>query len=81
MVLAGAAGQGIETVAGMLASIIIRSGYHVFVTREFMSRIRGGTNSLQLRISEERIGAFLKRTDIAIPLNKAAIPHLHKYSR
>ncbi|MFX1578415.1 MAG: 2-oxoacid:acceptor oxidoreductase subunit alpha [Promethearchaeota archaeon] len=81
IVLAGAAGQGIETVAGMLASIIKNSGYNVFVTREFMSRIRGGTNSLQMRVSSEQIAAYTKHTDVAIPLNSTAISHLRKYDR
>jgi 2-oxoglutarate ferredoxin oxidoreductase subunit alpha len=81
IVLVGAAGQGIETVADFMAKTLKLSGYCVFVTREFMSRIRGGTNSLQLRVSGSPRGAFLKRTDIAVPLTKEAIPHLRKYSR
>jgi len=81
IVLAGAAGQGIETVAGMLATVVKEAGYHVFVTREFMSRIRGGTNSLQLRISSDRRVSYLRRTDIAVPLSVTAIPHLERYSR
>jgi 2-oxoglutarate ferredoxin oxidoreductase subunit alpha len=81
IVLAGAAGQGIETVADFMARTLKLSGYHVFVTREFMSRIRGGTNSLQLRVSGSPRGAFLRRTDVAVPLTKDALPHLRKYSR
>ena len=81
IVLVGAAGQGIETVAGFMARTLKLSGYCVFVTREFMSRIRGGTNSLQLRVSGSPRGAFLRRTDIAVPLTKDALPHLRKYSR
>jgi 2-oxoglutarate ferredoxin oxidoreductase subunit alpha len=81
IVLAGAAGQGIETVADFTARALKLSGYCVFVTREFMSRIRGGTNSLQLRVSGSPRGAFLRRTDLAIPLTKDALPHLRKYSR
>ncbi|MBD3407496.1 MAG: 2-oxoacid:acceptor oxidoreductase subunit alpha [Candidatus Lokiarchaeota archaeon] len=81
IVLAGAAGQGIETVAGMLSSILKQSGYYVFVTREFMSRIRGGTNSLQLRVADTRVGAYSHNTHIAIPLNESALPHLKKYDR
>ena len=34
VVLAGAAGQGIETVAGFMATALRLSGYRVFVTRE-----------------------------------------------
>jgi 2-oxoglutarate ferredoxin oxidoreductase subunit alpha len=81
IVLAGAAGQGIETVAGFMSSVLKLSGYCVFVTREFMSRIRGGTNSLQLRVSTEPVGAYTRRTDIMVPLTISAIPHLRQYSR
>ena len=81
IVLVGAAGQGIETVADFMARTLKLSGYCVSVTREFMSRIRGGTNSLQLRVSGSPRGAFLRRTDIAVPLTKEALPHLRKYAR
>ena len=81
IVVSGAAGQGIETVANLLASILKRSGYNVFVTREFMSRIRGGINSVQLRVSSKRVAAYTRRTDIAIPLKEGALRHLVKYSR
>jgi 2-oxoglutarate ferredoxin oxidoreductase subunit alpha len=81
IVLAGAAGQGIETVAGFLATILKLTGYYVFVNREFMSRIRGGTNSLQLRVSSDKVGSYILRSDIVIPLTKEAIPHLVKYGR
>jgi 2-oxoglutarate ferredoxin oxidoreductase subunit alpha len=81
IVIAGAAGQGIETVADFMATVLKLSGYHVFVTREFMSRIRGGTNSLQLRICSERTAAYVRRTDLLVPLTEDAIRHLHKYRR
>ena len=81
VVLAGAAGQGIDTVAGILSAITKGSGFNVFVTKEFMSRIRGGTNSLQLRISSHRVGAYTKHTDIAVPLNESALAHLEQYGR
>lgn len=81
IVISGAAGQGIDTVADFLAAILKESGFHVFVWREFMSRIRGGTNSVQLRVSDERTGAYTLRTDIAVVLQRAAYEHLKKYSR
>jgi 2-oxoglutarate ferredoxin oxidoreductase subunit alpha len=81
IVLAGAAGQGIETVAGFLATVLKITGYNVFVTREFMSRIRGGTNSLQIRVSSKELGSYSQRSDIIIPLTVESIPHLAKYGR
>ena len=45
IVVAGQAGQGIQTIESVLTKVLKRSGYHVFATKEYMSRIRGGSNS------------------------------------
>ncbi|MBA7660129.1 hypothetical protein ES703_68128 [subsurface metagenome] len=42
IVLAGEAGQGIQTVEHILARVLKLSGYNVFSSKEYMSRIRGG---------------------------------------
>jgi len=76
IVLCGAAGQGIETVEGLLTKLFKRSGYHLFSTKEYMSRVRGGSNSTELRISSGRVQAYLKRIDILIPLNREALNHV-----
>jgi 2-oxoglutarate ferredoxin oxidoreductase subunit alpha len=76
IVLGGEAGQGIQTIQYVLTRVLKRAGYHVFATSEFMSRIRGGSNSTQIRVSSERVSAFVDRIDILIPLDKDAIPHL-----
>ena len=81
IVLAGAAGQGIETVADFLATVIKLTGYNVFATREVMSRIRGGTNSIQLRVAESEVGSYTLRSDIVVALTKDSLPHLEKYGR
>ena len=81
IVIAGSAGQGIETVADFMASVLKHSGYHVYSTREFMSRIRGGTNSIQLRIHNDILGAYTLRSDIIIPLTVKALNHLKMYDR
>jgi len=51
IVLCGQAGQGIQTVEYLLTRILKLAGYNVFATKEYMSRIRGGTNSTEIRIS------------------------------
>ncbi|MCI5131596.1 MAG: hypothetical protein D3904_08740 [Candidatus Electrothrix sp. EH2] len=45
IVFSGAAGQGIQSIETILTKLLKRAGYHVFSTKEFMSRIRGGINS------------------------------------
>ncbi|HSR13345.1 MAG TPA: 2-oxoacid:acceptor oxidoreductase family protein, partial [Thermodesulfobacteriota bacterium] len=76
IVLCGAAGQGIQTVEHILMETVRLSGYHVFSTDEYMSRIRGGSNSTLIRISSKRVLAPVERIDILVPFSKGAIPHL-----
>ena len=78
IVLCGQAGMGIQTVEFLLTRILKLDGYNVFATKEYMSRIRGGTNSTEIRMSSEAVGASLSRIDILIPLNKGAIQHVEK---
>jgi 2-oxoglutarate ferredoxin oxidoreductase subunit alpha len=78
VVLCGEAGQGIQTVEYLLDRILQAAGYHVFSTPEYMSRIRGGSNSSEIRVSRQRASAFVKRIDILVPFSAQAISHLAK---
>jgi 2-oxoglutarate ferredoxin oxidoreductase subunit alpha len=78
IVLCGQAGQGIQTVEFLLTRILKLAGFNVFATKEYMSRIRGGANSTQLRVSEKKVSAFISRIDILIALNRGAIKHVEK---
>ncbi|MHA1266898.1 MAG: 2-oxoacid:acceptor oxidoreductase subunit alpha [Candidatus Helarchaeota archaeon] len=73
IVICGAAGQGIQTVEHFLTRVLKSAGYNVFATREYMSRVRGGTNSTEIRVSSHRVRAYLDRIDLFIPLHKSAI--------
>ena len=68
IVLCGAAGQGIQTVEALLTKSLKRSGYNVFASREYMSRVRGGVNSTSIRVSSKPVRAYLERIDILILL-------------
>lgn len=76
IVICGGAGQGIQTVEDILAFVLKASGFNVFGTKEYMSRIRGGSNSTLIRVSDKKVSAFVKRIDVLIPLDKDAIFHL-----
>jgi len=76
IVLCGEAGQGIQTVENILTKLLKLSGYHVFATKEYMSRVRGGTNSTSIRISSQRVRAYVDRIDILIPLDRGRTKHL-----
>lgn len=73
IVLSGEAGQGIQSIETILIKIIKQSGYNVFATKEYMSRVRGGVNATMLRVSQDRAAAPVDRTDIFIPLEKEAL--------
>jgi len=76
IVLCGAAGQGIQTVEKILASVLKLSGYYIFSTKEFMSRIRGGSNSTEIRVSDKPVNSFVEKIDILIPLDSKAVDHV-----
>ncbi|MBN1816090.1 MAG: 2-oxoacid:acceptor oxidoreductase subunit alpha [Sedimentisphaerales bacterium] len=76
MVLCGPAGMGIQTVESLLTKIFRQNGYHVFATPEYMSRVRGGMNSTEIRVSDHPVQAFVRRIDVLIPLAKGAIDHV-----
>lgn len=76
LVISGEAGHGIQTVEGLLTQIFKLGGLNVFATKEYMSRVRGGSNSTQIRVSSKKVSAPLERIDILIPLDKSALPHL-----
>lgn len=76
IVLCGAAGQGVQTAEQLLTHSFKHSGYNLFSTKEYMSRVRGGSNSTQLRVSSQKVRASLGRIDILFPLNREALEHV-----
>jgi len=78
IVLCGEAGQGIQTVEHLMTQTLKLSGYNVFSTQEYMSRIRGGNNSTSIRISSKKVSAPVNRMDILIPFGEGAVKHVSK---
>ncbi|MGM0442731.1 MAG: 2-oxoacid:acceptor oxidoreductase subunit alpha [Fibrobacterota bacterium] len=79
LVLAGAAGQGIQTVESIVTRLMKNQGYYVFSTKEYMSRVRGGVNSTEILISSGApCRSFRTRTDVAILFTGQARQHLEK---
>lgn len=76
IVLGGAAGQGVQTVETLLVQILKKEGYFVFASKEYMSRIRGGSNSTEIRITTKKRRAFVKKIDLLFALDKEVVPHL-----
>ncbi len=72
VVVAGAAGEGVQTVGDILAHTVSAQGYAVFTWQEYESRIRGGQNSYTIRIAQNPRNAPLIEADILLALNEGA---------
>lgn len=70
ILIAGSAGQGIQTIGALLARICHNAGLFIFSTDEFESRIRGGHSFHQLRISTQALGAPSRHIDILVAINE-----------
>lgn len=73
VIIAGAAGEGVQTVGEVLAKTLLSQGYAVFTWKEYESRIRGGQNSYSIRVGEKPRNAPLFQADILLALNKDAL--------
>lgn len=76
IVLCGEAGQGIETIEDILTKILKYSRYNIFAVKEYMSRVRGGVNSTEIRVSPKSIRAYVDRIDLLFALSNKSIDHL-----
>ena len=77
VVIGGEAGQGLVTLGELLIRILVKSGYHIFATQNYMSRIRGGHNTFSIRIGIDPIEAPQTTIDMLVALDDATL-HIHE---
>jgi 2-oxoglutarate/2-oxoacid ferredoxin oxidoreductase subunit alpha len=75
--IGGEAGQGIQTIGDTLGHVFARLGYHVFTNQDYESRIRGGHNFYQIRLSDRPVMSPKEAMDIIVALDKESI-QLHE---
>ncbi len=75
--IGGEAGFGIMSAGSILAKIFSRVGYHVFVTNEYPSLVRGGHNLVTVRIANFHFESMTRTLDVLIALNKETV-ELHR---
>ncbi len=66
--IGGAAGQGIDTIGDLLNQVFVQAGFYTFTIKDFESRIRGGYNFIQIRVSDKPIHASVDHVDVIIAL-------------
>ncbi len=74
--IAGEAGQGIQTTGDLLVDSFASMGLYVLSTQSYMSRIRGGMNWYDVRISDERITSGREDADLLVALTDEALQTL-----
>jgi 2-oxoglutarate ferredoxin oxidoreductase subunit alpha len=70
--VAGAAGEGIQTIGDVIARTLLSHGYPVFAAQDYESRIRGGFSSVRLRVGDAPRNAPRPDADILLALNARA---------
>ncbi len=73
ILIGGEAGQGLKTIDDILGKILFREGFNIFSSKDFMSRIRGGHNFMQLRISDQKLYGPENDIDLLIALNSETV--------
>lgn len=75
ILIGGPAGAGVESAEELLTAALKSSGLHLFATKEFMSRVRGGVNTLQIRLANRPVCAPNWKVDLFVALDEKAFDH------
>src|SRR5688500_13782768 len=77
--MGGEAGQGVESSGAGFTRALARSGLYVFGLQDYMSRIRGGHNFYQIRVSDRDIQSCESPIHVLMPLDVETVEeHLHE---
>ncbi|MBP2071641.1 2-oxoacid:acceptor oxidoreductase subunit alpha [Thermoanaerobacterium butyriciformans] len=76
ILIGGAAGQGIDTISHIFEKTLKRCGFYVFSMKDYMSRVRGGHNFIQVRFSHNPIYSHDEYFDAIVALDFETI-NLH----
>ncbi|OGF50542.1 MAG: hypothetical protein A2231_05400 [Candidatus Firestonebacteria bacterium RIFOXYA2_FULL_40_8] len=71
--IAGAAGQGMQSISFTLGKTFTRQGFFVYIYHDFMSRIRGGSNTSIVRTKNSTINSVSYAFDILVALDRDAV--------
>ncbi len=71
--IAGEAGQGMQTIGGALCNTFKDAGFYLFANQDYMSRIRGGNNFYQIRISDKPLYTLRQNFDIMVALDGPSV--------
>ncbi|AFK18583.1 2-oxoacid:acceptor oxidoreductase subunit alpha [Haloferax mediterranei ATCC 33500] len=71
--IGGEAGDGIDSTGKIFAQALSRAGRHVFTSKDFASRIRGGYTAYKVRTAIDPVQSVVDRLDVLIALTPRTI--------
>ena len=71
--IGGEAGDGIDSTGKIFAQALSRAGRHVFTSKDFASRIRGGYTAYKIRTSVDPVRSVVDSLDVLIALTPRTI--------
>jgi 2-oxoglutarate ferredoxin oxidoreductase subunit alpha len=71
--IGGEAGDGINSTGKIFAQALSRAGRHVFTSKDFASRIRGGYTAYKVRTAVNPVQSVVDRLDVLIALTPRTI--------
>ncbi len=71
--IGGEAGDGIDSTGKIFAQALSRAGRHVFTSKDFASRIRGGYTAYKIRTAVDQVQSVVDRLDVLIALTPRTI--------
>jgi 2-oxoglutarate ferredoxin oxidoreductase subunit alpha len=74
ILIGGDAGQGVESSGAGFCQAFARGGLHVFAMQDYRSRIRGGHNFYQIRLSERPIYSHSNPVHLVLALTAETVP-------
>jgi len=74
ILIGGDAGQGVESSGAGLCQAFARGGLQVFAMQDYRSRIRGGHNFYQIRLSERPIYSHSNDVHLILALTEETVP-------
>ncbi len=66
-------GQDLQCMGAVLCKFLTRSGLHVFANYDYMSRVCGGDNSVQVRAAHQPVASLRERPDVVLVLEGAHV--------
>lgn len=73
ILIGGSAGQGLDTVSTFIEKSIKKAGLYTFSNKDYMSRVRGGHNFIQIRFGESLVYSHKNKLDLILALDENTI--------